>query len=277
MEFEKCTFTKLSIRIDAKPPYFIGSELRGAMGYALKQVVCINPSLVCNGCFATSNCLYYEFYEEKNSFHRYRFDFYLGAEKYDFSLYLFDSAASRLPYVISALHRLITQNGLGRERKTYREFSMSVNGEECMMDGHITLPKEYIKKFEIDTYCPNLTIKLLTPLRIKRENRFVRNDDLSLSDIYDSIYRRLLGLGGEGYKRFPYPKKGEIVDKKLEFIELKRRSNRQDTTMSLGGLVGEISVKNLSQEEYNILKIGELLGVGKQTVFGLGKIISEER
>ena len=97
-------YTKLSIIIktDKKPPYFIGSQLRGALGYALKKVSCINPSYKCDGCFATNNCLYYQFYEEKNSFHKYRFDFELGLEYYNFDFYLFNDVCDKLPYVVSA-------------------------------------------------------------------------------------------------------------------------------------------------------------------------------
>jgi CRISPR/Cas system endoribonuclease Cas6 (RAMP superfamily) len=46
--------------------------------------------------------------------------------------------------------------------------------------------------------------------------------------------------------------------------------------MNMGGIVGEIEFKNLNKESYEVLKLGELLGVGKQTVFGLGKIKMEE-
>ena len=42
-------YTKLTIKINSsdKPPYFVGSQLRGAFGYALKRVVCINPKYDC--------------------------------------------------------------------------------------------------------------------------------------------------------------------------------------------------------------------------------------
>ena len=35
------TYTKLTIKINTqdKPPYFIGSQIRGAFGYALKKIV----------------------------------------------------------------------------------------------------------------------------------------------------------------------------------------------------------------------------------------------
>lgn len=262
----------LLVKPKQKPPYFIGSQLRGAFGYALKKVTCINPSYVCEGCFATANCLYHEFYEEKNSFHKYRFDFELGREFYDFNLYLFDSACSKLPYVVSALHMTLTQIGLGKEKQTYEEFAMFINDIECFADGKLSLPKDFIKKLQIDSFCPDITLQFATPLRIKKENRFVRGDELELSDIVNSIYQRQMKLLGREHKRFPYSIEGEIVEKELKFVELTRQSNRQKTTMNMGGVMGEMKIKNLNKECYEVLKIGELIGVGKQSVFGLGKI-----
>lgn len=267
-------YTKITLLFKSKqkPSYFIGSQLRGAFGYALKKVACINPSYVCDGCFASANCLYYEFYEEKNSFHKYRFDFELGRELYDFNLYLFDSACAKLPYVVSALHMMLTQIGLGKEREIYKNFDMFINDVECFADGKLSLPKDFIKKLQIDDFRPDITLLFATPLRIKKENRFVRGDELELEGIINSVYQRQMRLLGREHKRFPYPIEGEIIEKELKFVELTRQSNRQKTTMNMGGIMGEIKIKNLSKECYEVLKVGELIGVGKQTVFGLGKI-----
>ena len=265
-------FTKLSIIIKDKPPYFIGSQLRGALGYALKKVTCINPSYKCDGCFATTNCLYHEFYEAKNVFHKYRFDIELGKEYYDFSFYLFDDAVQKLPYVVSAFHMMLSQNGLGYDRKTYKEFDMYINDENCIQNGQISLPKDFIKTFTIDKICTNITLQLITPLRIKKDNRFIRGEDIELKDIINSIYQRQMKILGYEHKRFPYEIQGEIVKKELIYKELTRKSNRQKTTMNLGGIMGKIEIKDLSKECYGVLRLGELLGVGKQTVFGLGKI-----
>ena len=46
--------------------------------------------------------------------------------------------------------------------------------------------------------------------------------------------------------------------------------------MRFDGLMGNFIVRNLSEENYKMLKIAELLNVGKQTVFGLGKIEVKE-
>jgi CRISPR/Cas system endoribonuclease Cas6 (RAMP superfamily) len=40
--------------------------------------------------------------------------------------------------------------------------------------------------------------------------------------------------------------------------------------------MGSIEIKGLNKESYEVLKVGELIGVGKSTVFGLGKIEVED-
>ncbi len=59
-------------------------------------------------------------------------------------------------------------------------------------------------------------------------------------------------------------------------MELTRRSNRQNTTMNFGGLVGSLEIRGVSKECMELLQLGEIIGVGKQTVFGLGKIETED-
>ena len=178
--------------------------------------------------------------------------------------------------MVSAFHMLLTQIGLGVEKKTYKEFDMYINDANCFKDGKLTLPKDFTKKLEIDNFCPNITLRFATPLRIKKENRYLRSDEIELSDIINSIYQRQMKLLGRDYKKFPYPIVGEIVSKNLEFKELTRQSNRQKTTMNLGGLIGEITIKDISKECYEVLKVGELIALGKSTVFGIGKIEVKE-
>jgi CRISPR-associated endoribonuclease Cas6 len=269
-------FCKISILIKHKPPYFIGSQLRGALGYALKNTTCINPSFKCDNCFATSNCLYFQSYEEKNIFHKYRFDFELGKEYYDFSIYLFDDYVDKLPYFISAINTMLQKNGLGKDRIKFNNFEIFVNDKNVLFDGAIKLPQNYTKRLHIDNISQNIIVKFVTPIRIKKQNRFVRDSSLELEDIINSIYQRQMRLLGKEYKKFPYEIKADIIKKDLSFKELIRISNRQKTKMRLGGLVGQVHISNINRESFEVLKVGELIGVGKSTVFGLGKIKVEE-
>ncbi|MDY0365870.1 MAG: CRISPR system precrRNA processing endoribonuclease RAMP protein Cas6 [Arcobacteraceae bacterium] len=267
-------YTKITIRINTqhKPPFFIGSALRGAFGYALKKITCINPQYVCDGCFAKESCLYYEFYEEKNSFHKYRFDFRLAMEQYEFDYYLFDDATSKLPYIISSFIKMLKDYGLGKDGVKFDDFDIYINDILATNGSEIKLPKEYVKVFKIDEIYSDVYLELITPLRIKKENRFLRTDDIELSDIVNSTYQRQMRLLGRGFKKFPYQIKGEIVEKNLKYQELTRSSNRQKTLMNLGGIMGNMTIRNLNKESFEVLKLAELLAVGKQSVFGLGKI-----
>ena len=270
-------YAKVSTIIEnATSPFFLGSQLRGAFGYALKKVVCINPSFKCDECFAKDNCLYYQFYEEKNVYHKYRFDYELG-KSYDFSVYLFDDTVSKLPYVVSALYQMITKIGFGKDRKTYTKFDMFVNDSSIFKEDEIILPKDYEKEFDIDTFSPNISVKFVTPLRLKKNNRFIKSEELEIEDIINSIYQRERKLQQKEPKKVDFKPTGEIIKKELKFLDISRYSNRQQAKLKIGGLVGEMQIKDIDEKSYRLLKLGEIIGVGKQTVFGLGKIKVENR
>jgi len=267
---------KVTINTNHKPSYFTGSMIRGAMGYALKKVTCINPSYKCEGCFTAKECLYYKFYEEQNSLHNYRFDIELGSGKFDFGLYLFADATKSLPYVLSALHKTLTENGLTKNNYHFHDFVISVNGEEVYSGTAFKLLDIKAKNFELDTFCPNVKVKLLTPLRIKKHNKFLR-DDIALEDILRSIYQREQELvyGKKAFK-LNYEPSIKTTVKALMHKSLTRSSSRQKQTMKMDGVVGELAVMGLDEESYRLLKLGEVIGVGKQTVLGLGQIEVEE-
>ena len=83
-------------------------------------------------------------------------------------------------------------------------------------------------------------------------------------------------MQNEEFQKIPHEIQGEIVKKQIRYEELTRKSNRQKTTMNLGGIIGEMQINNIDKQSYHILKLGEILACGKSTVFGLGKIEIEE-
>ena len=254
-------------------PPFIGSMLRGAFGASLKDVVCINPSFECNGCFGADNCLYYDFFETKKRFHHYRLDIGLYTKDLRFGIYLFNEASEKYPYILSALHRMLTQKGLGRDRKKYAIESIAINGKGVFEAGEFKQIHIEPKNFKIDNFCRKVTLQLVTPLRIKREGRFVRADNLDIKDILVSIYKKRYFYDGECERIEQFPK---VSQKALSMVDFTRYSNRQKTKMKIGGIVGEMVVEDLAPQTYELLKFGEIVGVGKLGTFGLGKIVVED-
>ncbi|MBD3795670.1 MAG: CRISPR system precrRNA processing endoribonuclease RAMP protein Cas6 [Epsilonproteobacteria bacterium] len=268
----------INVKIDTKdkPSYFMGSTLRGTFGHALKKVTCINPSYQCENCFAAASCIYYDFYEKPNAFHRYRFEIALGSERFDFGLYLFDDAIETLPYVLSALHQALTQYGLSKNRYKFDNFTISVNDQE-VFNGKAFAPLN-IQPKQIPTphFSPNIKIKLLTPLRIKRDNQLLAQT-VELEDILRSIYQKEqeFATGTKAFK-LDYTPSYQSLLKALYYKPLLRKSGRQNKTIPVDGLMGELAVLGIDERSYRLLKLGEIIGVGKQTVMGLGRIEVEE-
>ncbi len=244
-------YTKLIIKSSSKKPYdFIGSKIRGTLGYALKEEVCINPTYKCEGCFGANDCIFYKFYEQKNSTHQYRLDFDLADDAFGFSLLLFGDTQKNVGTVKKALF------------KSLQEFE-----DVACLEESVT--------FEITPYKSVLKLKFITPLRIKKENKFAR-EDIDLFDILASINKRYYELTNKEYQKLNISKEYKIISKNLYYKELTRKSNVQKTKMHLGGIMGEMIISNIDEQTYKILKLGETLACGKQTVFGLGKIKIEE-
>jgi len=244
-------YTKQTYNIKAKKPYlFIGSKIRGAFGYALKEEVCINPSFECKNCFAAKECIFYKFYETQNSVHEYRLDFKLYSQKYKFSLLLFGETQK---------HKDFIQKAMLESLKEYKEIDFKEKRKELKKKKHSKIIK----------------IEFFTPLRIKKQNRFAIKD-IELLDILLSIHRHNQELNKQTLTRVQIDTSYKIVSKNIYYQELTRRSNKQNTKMNLGGLMGEMIISNISKEVYTLLKIGEVIGVGKSRVFGLGKIKVED-
>ena len=264
-------YTKISVFIPNVDnlPFFLGSQLRGAFGYGLKKVVCINPSFKCEGCFAKENCIYYDFYEDKNKFHKYRFDFELTPKTYKYNLYLFNDATKELPYIISAIHKTITEFGFGKDRKKYNFFTIKVNDKMAFDGEEFSIPENNIKEFLNTDYSKNITINIKTPIRIKRDGKLIK--DIKLFDIVNSIYQRERNLNDLTFSKLPFTPQGNITFS-LKHQNLTRYSNRQQTKMKIDGMIGKIEVQGIDEKSYRYLKLGEIIGVGKLTTFGLGKI-----
>ena len=249
-------------------PYeFIGSALRGVLGVALKRVVCINPSFECSGCFARDNCLFYDFYESE--FSKFRLKIALSP-KLDFKIILFEEKVKEAPFIISAIYKAFKEIGITKERLKIDNFVILYNNQ-LVYDGEFRKFDNKPLEFRVDDIKNNFTLKINTPLRIKENGKLVR-DDIKLETILRSINHRYLKLKNKEITKLSFTPSYKEVYKSLYFKDLMRYSNRQKTKMKLGGVIGEIVFNDVDENSYKMLKLGEIIGVGKQVTFGLGDI-----
>lgn len=124
-----------------------------------------------------------------------------------------------------------------------------------------------------------LKLRFLTPVRIK-----VKDDlqtGLSFQLLVRSLLRRvsmLTAVHGNGRMQLDYRDLIEraatvrVVRSTLRWWDLERYTDRQETKLKVGGLIGEVEYEGRVIDEFMPLIVaGELLGVGTGTSLGLGK------
>jgi CRISPR-associated endoribonuclease Cas6 len=169
---------------------------------------------------------------------------------------------------------MLTEVGLMRDALKFDEVTMRIDGRVVYCDGEFHLdaiePQSFTPTLTSDFY--GVTLELTTPLRIKKHNRFLR-DDIDIVDILRSIHQREQQLCyGKSYAKLDFTPSYTTLSKQLHYKTLIRKSNRQKSKMNMDGIIGELTLTDLDPNSYRLLKLGEILGVGKQTVMGLGSI-----
>ena len=300
-----CRFTS-----EARLPDYLGSTLRGALGWALKKTSCALRRQQCVDCLLRSQCAYAWIFETE----RYQagngrvvnarpHPFVLQPEDdiagekqpgddLTFSLLLLDRANELLPQIVYAV-RLMGTSGIGSGRRyglgrfkidkittkkhlLYKENNGALQKPEKI--NIITVESSHNK----DIY--SIVVSLQTPLRLKQNNRL--NLDLPFHVLIRACPRRLVALEeayGDGEPDLDYrglvkrAEQIEIGESHIRWQKLFRWSNRQRKKVSLSGLGGSISYNGDLAAFMPILSYGEQVNIGKQTAFGLGRLRLIER
>jgi hypothetical protein len=260
-------YSKISVKTDIVLPYkFMGSTIRGAIGWQLKRVVCINPKMQCNGCFAKDNCLYYNMYEISSPKFRLSLDL---DNVVNFEVFLFEDIKEKAPYLIAAIYKVLKEKGIARDKIKANFLEIKINNEIAYDEEFKEIKTKFLI-FKPSNYSKNIYLKIKTPIRIKENNKFVRND-IKLETILRSIWHRYCKLKNQEITKLPFIPEYKIKNKNFSFLDFTRKSNRQKTKMKLGGIIGFMDLE-VDENSYKFLKLGEIIGVGKQVTFGLGNI-----
>jgi hypothetical protein len=297
---------------EARLPAFKGSTFRGVFGRALKAVVCALKRQECPDCLLRQQCVYTRVFqhvaapgEEGRPSPPHPFvisppltsrTIFAQGEPFDFTLLLFGEANQYLPYFVYAFEQM-GQIGLGRGQEGRRagfnlvevrsSAGVIYRGEDrCLTGG-----KESLRELTVTPSCTapgattRLTVTLLTPLRLKFDNRL--HAELPFHVLIRAALRRVSSLFtqfGAGEPRLDY--KGLVARAQavrttastICWFDWQRYSHRQDQAMLLGGMVGEATYEGEVGEFMPLLRLVEIVHLGKATTFGLGKVkVSGER
>lgn len=285
------------------PPYK-GSTFRGAFGVALKRAVCAIKHTECYSCILNSRCIYAQTFETGNCVTKdsrssapsppspYIIEpplesstFYKAGSPFKFSLMLFGEVNKSLPYFVYAFE-IMGDTGIGKKIKEHRgRFVLDtvVCEGDVIYDSNSKklkspAPKELLLEDsdKNSNFC-EVKINFLTPLRLKHNNEF--SSKLPFHVLVRAMLRRVSSLFenfGAGEPKLDY--RGLIARSEsiciksanLHWHDWERYSNRQETAMLMGGLMGSITYSGDLAAYIGLIKLCQTLHIGKQTSFGLG-------
>jgi hypothetical protein len=288
-------------------PAYAGSTLRGAFGHAFRRVAC--PFRQCPPCLVPASCPYTYVFETPPppgapimgrvdaAPHPFVFEppparesAYEPGEEIRFDLVLIGRAIELLPYFAYALGGM-AERGLGKgrgkaelveildatdpsapARRLYDGSSRTLLARPSSSTEHIALSTEH------SLADAGVSIRFLTPTRLKFDAHLT--SDLEFHILWRNLMRRLAVLSAFHCGRpLDVDFKASIAraeavactDRRIRWVDWERYSARQETTMKLGGFVGEATFAGDLADFLPALRLGELVHVGKGTTFGLGR------
>ncbi|ARU61767.1 hypothetical protein CBW65_12575 [Tumebacillus avium] len=311
LQISKYRFTLAAGEKGLELPPFKSSAFRGGFGHVFKDLTCAFPGKNCAECSIQDSCPYIYVFETQpptNSKVSPKFEsvprpyvictefdgkrFYKPNETVDFELLIFGDAFSYVPFFIHSFE-VLGKKGIGKERKPYSLHRVEVidlsNGtsylvyegtqkqirhREVIFTGKELLSRaEKIKETAV-------TVTFDTPLRMKYQGNYTADPQFHL--LIRNALRRVTSLlyfhhGGQEIsldvpELIRKAEQVQLVKSTARWVDWERYSARQDTKMSFGGIMGEATYEGELSEFVPWLLAAEALGIGKQTVFGLGRM-----
>lgn len=224
---------------------------------------------------------------------------YAPGERLAFDLTLIGRAIDYLPYVIFAIEQagrkglgqrhgrfvlesVLWRDGEGHDHVIYDSATQRMASGSFSYHADQIINRRRAQLDIVDARPLNLKLAFLTPTRLQVQGDL--QGGISFEALIRSLLRRLWQLTlvhGSGELAIDHravierAKSVRVVESALRWLDWERYSNRQQTKMKLGGLVGEVEYGFAEAEELAaflpLVILGELLHVGKNTTFGLGR------
>lgn len=283
-------------------PDYAGSMLRGGFGHALRSLSCMTRAKACDGCGLLAACPYPALFAPPapgehtlQKFSQVPVPYVIeppewGArvlaegETFSFSMVLVGRALRELPLVILAWRRALGRGiGAGDGRaELVRAIHCGEAGETEIHRPENGVILDHERKVSLcGTAAPQAaqaTLRFQTPLRLQHNGRALPPEKLDARTLLMALARRASLLaefhcGAPLMDDFPAlftACAGIKEEKRLAWRDWTRYSSRQRQKMALGGVIGDWTLEGDLGPFLPLLRLGEWLHVGKETVFGLG-------
>ncbi len=286
-------------------PYQSGNIVRGAFGTIFRSLVCIPGCRDASVCDERTRCIYARVFKPQaprggpSGLADWPRPFVFRASHLDgktirpgdgfyLDVHIFDVPEPAVEYFILAFEQL-AREGLGPNRGRAQLISVD------QLDAHGAIVTRIFDARTGDRSAPALPISIdlntgmetvsrvcvnfLTPTQLKGEQRIAERPEFSIlfGRLRDRI-STLRMLYGPGPLPIDFRALGErasavrMVRCELKRTAVERRSSRTGQRHSIGGFMGEVEYEGDLQEFMPYLRIGEWVGVGRQTVWGNGSL-----
>jgi hypothetical protein len=200
----------------------------------------------------------------------------------DFTIRLFGSAIAFYPYLVVTVIDMGI-GGLGRDRIPFEVVEIS-DGQNSLQQEDALVPPTANQAFvsrqeQIDSNV-RLRLNLQSPVRLRVGGEYARQP--SLSDLVRAAIRRIRVLShfysdeeiapSDLDRLLDSVESVTPIESNLRWYEIQRQSKRQQTRMTLGGVVGHVEYVLPDSDAIPWLKAAEALHIGKATSFGFGRI-----
>jgi hypothetical protein len=226
-----------------------------------------------------------------------------AGERFSFQMVLVGLAIEYLPYFILTWREL-GQVGIGRGRGHFKlemvqsclpaesSSKASAGIDEIIYSSTDEMVHNRLKILTAERLLANprfavnrsneksrLRLELLTPMRLKYREQMLR-DEVPFHVLVGALFRRLESLSFfycGGSLKLDYSemirraKEVQVVSSDLRWVQWKRYSRRQDRRIPWGGLLGRVEYKGSFAFFLPLLTLGEVVGVGNNCTFGLGR------
>lgn len=286
----------LDLQSDKPVSRFLAATLRGGFGYTLKRLVCSFRSSECTQCLLKSKCIYPFLFETAPSpdaprLRKYRtvprpfaFRPYQNGDSVTVTLLLIGDAVGMLPFFIHAMNEL-GKRGLGKGRIPFTVQQVATRSRDCVYrhdapDACCEVQPENIMVQPGEARDGSVTLSFSTPLVMRKDGKIL---DEFLPEVFiTTLLRRITNLNAffgstREIEIDPHPwidaMRGLEVQADMRPVEQHRFSTRQKRSIDYSGITGSVRLSGGVGTLMPLLKAGEILGVGKNTVFGFGEYV----